>query len=63
MDEDSPLYANRVAGGLYDSVVSQLMGLPMGVSLRDATYQSDFVCDINAHTGNFSYKCVEPNMG
>lgn len=59
MDEDSPLYAKRVAGGLYDSIVSQLMDLPKGVSLGDATYQSDFVRDINAHTGNFSYKYIE----
>lgn len=57
MDVDTPNYANRVDDGLYDDIVKQLIALPKGVSLGDATYKDDFVRDINTNTGNFAYKC------
>ncbi|KAG2151979.1 hypothetical protein BD769DRAFT_1658426 [Suillus cothurnatus] len=57
MDVDTTRQNNRTDGGLYDDVVRQLMALPKGVSLGDATYKDDFVRDTNIHTGNFAYKC------
>ncbi|KAG1789894.1 uncharacterized protein HD556DRAFT_1243241 [Suillus plorans] len=59
MDVDPPCYNRHVAGGLYDEVVKQLMALPKGVSLGDATYKNDFVRDMKVHTGNFGYRCKE----
>ncbi|KAG0691706.1 hypothetical protein DFH29DRAFT_819128 [Suillus ampliporus] len=57
MDVDSPSYAHRVDEGVYDNVIHQLMDLPKGVYLGDATYRHTFKRDIDAHTSNFSYKC------
>jgi len=59
MDVDNTHYSNRIEGGLYDDIVRQLMALPKGVSLGDATYKDDFIRDTNIHTGNFAYKCRE----
>ncbi|KAG1797593.1 hypothetical protein EV424DRAFT_1333334 [Suillus variegatus] len=59
MDVDAPHQDKRMAGGLYDEVVKQLMALPKGVSLGDATYKNDFIWDTNVHTGNFGYRCKE----
>ncbi|KAJ8582279.1 hypothetical protein M405DRAFT_573347 [Rhizopogon salebrosus TDB-379] len=44
---------------LHDQIVDQLMALPKGVSLGDATYKDNFIKDTNVHTGNFSYKCPD----
>ncbi|KIK33907.1 hypothetical protein CY34DRAFT_98831 [Suillus luteus UH-Slu-Lm8-n1] len=57
MDIDSTHSDKRTEGGLYDDVVRQLMALPKGVSLGDATYKDDFIRDANIHTGNFVFKC------
>ncbi|KAG1887035.1 hypothetical protein F4604DRAFT_1916865 [Suillus subluteus] len=57
MDVDAACHDNRIEGGLYDDVVQQLMALPKGVSLGDATYKEDFVRETNIHTGNFAYEC------
>ncbi|KAG1839109.1 hypothetical protein DFJ58DRAFT_667921 [Suillus subalutaceus] len=59
MDVDTACYDNRIEGGLYDVVIRQLMALPKGVSLGDATYKDDFIQDTSIHTGNFTYKCKE----
>ncbi|KAG1851154.1 hypothetical protein F4604DRAFT_1592499 [Suillus subluteus] len=57
MEVDAACHDNCIEGGLYDDVVQQLMALPKGVSLGDATYKDDFIWDTNIHTGNFAYKC------
>lgn len=57
MEIDPAQYDNRVEGGLYDDVVRQLMALPKGMSLGDATYKDDFIRESNVNTGNFAYKC------
>ncbi|KAG1860012.1 hypothetical protein C8R48DRAFT_774706 [Suillus tomentosus] len=59
MEVDPARYDNRVEDGLYDDVVRQLMALPKGMSLGDATYKDDFFQDSNIHTGNFAYKCKD----
>ncbi|KAG1795860.1 hypothetical protein EV424DRAFT_1353357 [Suillus variegatus] len=59
MEIDPARYDNRVEGGLYDDVVRQLMALPKGMSLGDATYKDDFTRETNVNTGNFAYKCKD----
>lgn len=59
MEVDPACYDNCIEDGLYDNVVRQLMALPKGMSLGDATYKDDFFRDSNIHTGNFAYKCKD----
>ncbi|KAG2135277.1 hypothetical protein DEU56DRAFT_737960 [Suillus clintonianus] len=59
MDVDPTTNNKRVEGGLYDDVVRQLMALPKGMSLGDATYQKDFVRETSLYSGGFAYKCKE----
>jgi hypothetical protein len=47
---------------LHDQIVDQLMALPKGVSLGDATYKDHFIKDANVHTGNFVYKCPDSGV-
>jgi hypothetical protein len=57
MDVEPAQHNNQVEGGLYDDIIHQLMRLPKGMALGDATYKDDFIRDI--HTGNYSYRCRE----
>ncbi|KAG1727369.1 uncharacterized protein EDB91DRAFT_1208287 [Suillus paluster] len=59
MDVDPQHYDNQIEGGLYDNIVRQLIALPKGMSLGEATYKDDFVRDSNVQTGNFAYKCKD----
>jgi hypothetical protein len=59
MDVDPSHHNKHIAGGLYNEVVKQLMALPKGVSLGDATYKHDFIRDTNMHTGSFNYRCKQ----
>ncbi|KAG1752318.1 uncharacterized protein EDB91DRAFT_1195154 [Suillus paluster] len=62
MDVDPQHYDNRIEGGLYDNIVRQLIALPKGMSLGEATYKDDFVRDSNVQTGNFAYKCKDNGL-
>jgi hypothetical protein len=59
MDVEPAQHDNQVEGGLYDDIVCQLMRLPKGMALGDATYKDDFIRDSNIHTGNYSYRWKE----
>ncbi|KAG1866438.1 hypothetical protein C8R48DRAFT_772532 [Suillus tomentosus] len=57
MEIDPAQYDNHIEGGLYDDVIRQLMVLLKGMSLGDATYKDDFICESDINMGNFAYKC------
>ncbi|KAG1846002.1 hypothetical protein C8R48DRAFT_678015 [Suillus tomentosus] len=60
-ESTATIFDLRNKHGIYDALSKQLLNLPTGDCLAQATYNQDFMRQINAHTGNFAY--VQPSSG
>jgi hypothetical protein len=60
-NETATIFDLRNEHGIYNALTEQLLNLPFGDCLAQATYNQEFTRQVNAHTGNFSY--VHPESG